>query len=197
MIFNKLAIHFVTSENILIAFSLQSPIQASIIKYISRINESSILLYLLSLYDIQFKCRSKISIRFFNDREVRAIGDEGNSKWWFSATDIVCRSRHGNHTSSWIHRASATERLAAGESYYCQGVLGSDEPCKESCWCTSLPWCSRRGTLLRLDWQHTEEAPGRKTGTTVITKKKEKSLDRAKHAEVQGSWKQRSHESVR
>ena len=77
------------SENILIAFSSQSPTQASIIKYIFRINESNILLYLLSLYDIQFKCMSKISIRFFNDREVRAIWDETDSKWWFSVLDIV------------------------------------------------------------------------------------------------------------
>ena len=32
---------------------------------------------------------TKISIRFYNDREVRAIWDEEKSKWWFSATDIV------------------------------------------------------------------------------------------------------------
>ena len=32
---------------------------------------------------------SKKSIRFFNNREVRAVWDEENSKWWFSATDIV------------------------------------------------------------------------------------------------------------
>ncbi len=32
---------------------------------------------------------SKRSIRFFNDREVRAVWDEEHSKWWFSATDIV------------------------------------------------------------------------------------------------------------
>ena len=32
---------------------------------------------------------SKVSIRFFNDREVRAIWDEENSKWWFSVLDIV------------------------------------------------------------------------------------------------------------
>lgn len=32
---------------------------------------------------------SKKSIRFFNDREVRAVWDEKHSKWWFSATDIV------------------------------------------------------------------------------------------------------------
>ncbi len=32
---------------------------------------------------------TKISIRFYNDREVRAIWDEEKSKWWFSAVDIV------------------------------------------------------------------------------------------------------------
>ena len=31
----------------------------------------------------------KISIRFFDDREVRALWDEVNSKWWFSVLDIV------------------------------------------------------------------------------------------------------------
>ena len=32
---------------------------------------------------------SKKSIRFFNDREVRAVWGEEHCKWWFSATDIV------------------------------------------------------------------------------------------------------------
>ena len=31
----------------------------------------------------------KISIRFFNDREVRAVWDAENSKWWFSVLDII------------------------------------------------------------------------------------------------------------
>lgn len=31
----------------------------------------------------------KKSIRFFNDREVRAVWDEDHSKWWYSAIDIV------------------------------------------------------------------------------------------------------------
>ncbi|MDR0799534.1 MAG: cell filamentation protein Fic, partial [Dysgonamonadaceae bacterium] len=35
------------------------------------------------------KNNSKISIRFFNDREVRAVWDEENNKWWFSVVDIV------------------------------------------------------------------------------------------------------------
>ena len=32
---------------------------------------------------------SKISIRFFDDREVRAVWDDENAKWWFSVLDIV------------------------------------------------------------------------------------------------------------
>jgi cell filamentation protein len=32
---------------------------------------------------------AKTSIRFFNDREVRAMWDEGNAKWWFSVLDVV------------------------------------------------------------------------------------------------------------
>ena len=33
--------------------------------------------------------KSKISIRFFDDREVRAVWDDINAKWWFSVLDIV------------------------------------------------------------------------------------------------------------
>ncbi len=33
--------------------------------------------------------KAKISIRFFDDREVRALWDEENAKWWFSVLDIV------------------------------------------------------------------------------------------------------------
>ena len=32
---------------------------------------------------------NKVSIRFFDDREVRAIWDEENSKWRFSVLDII------------------------------------------------------------------------------------------------------------
>jgi cell filamentation protein len=32
---------------------------------------------------------TKLSIRFFDDREVRAVWDEQNAKWWFSVLDIV------------------------------------------------------------------------------------------------------------
>ncbi|MDR1918805.1 MAG: Fic family protein [Tannerellaceae bacterium] len=33
--------------------------------------------------------KAKISIRFFDDREVRAVWDEEHSKWWFSVLDII------------------------------------------------------------------------------------------------------------
>lgn len=32
---------------------------------------------------------SKISIRLYNNREVRADWDEENFRWWFSAIDII------------------------------------------------------------------------------------------------------------
>ena len=32
---------------------------------------------------------NKISIRFYRDRAVRAVWDEENTKWWFSAIDII------------------------------------------------------------------------------------------------------------
>ena len=35
---------------------------------------------------------SKKSIRFFNDREVRAVWDEEHNKWWFSIVDIVANT---------------------------------------------------------------------------------------------------------
>ena len=33
--------------------------------------------------------KAKISMCFFDDREVRAVWDEENAKWWFSVLDIV------------------------------------------------------------------------------------------------------------
>ena len=39
--------------------------------------------------EIEIMSKAKISIRFFDDREVRAVWDEQNAKWWFSVLDIV------------------------------------------------------------------------------------------------------------
>lgn len=40
--------------------------------------------------------KAKISIRFFDDREVRALWDDENTKWWFSVLDIVAVLTHQN-----------------------------------------------------------------------------------------------------
>lgn len=32
---------------------------------------------------------AKVSIRFYKDREVRALKDDENDKWWFSVIDVV------------------------------------------------------------------------------------------------------------
>ena len=37
----------------------------------------------------EHKEHSKKSIRFFNDREVRAVWDDSHNKWWFSVLDII------------------------------------------------------------------------------------------------------------
>lgn len=42
---------------------------------------------------------SKISIRFFDDREVRALWDDANAKWWFSVLDIVAVITNQNNYS--------------------------------------------------------------------------------------------------
>jgi cell filamentation protein len=38
-------------------------------------------------------CKLKISIRFFNDREVRAVWDDAQAKWYFSVLDFVGQIR--------------------------------------------------------------------------------------------------------
>ena len=39
----------------------------------------------------------KKSIRFFNDREVRAVWDEEHNKWWFSVLDIIAAINEQNN----------------------------------------------------------------------------------------------------
>lgn len=45
--------------------------------------------------------QQKISIRFFDDREVRALWDEQNAKWWFSVLDIIAvLTNQNNYTKT-------------------------------------------------------------------------------------------------
>lgn len=59
----------------------------------------------------------KVSIRFFNDREVRAVWDEAGAKWWFSVVDIVgIRIIRKDYTKAgnywrWLKRKLIKEKL--------------------------------------------------------------------------------------
>ncbi len=59
---------------------------------------------------------AKISIRFFDDREVRALWDEENAKWWFSVLDIVAVLTDQNRELDRQISASLFERTMLGNS---------------------------------------------------------------------------------
>lgn len=42
----------------------------------------------------------KVSIRFFNDCEVRAVWDETLSKWWFSVLDVGVLNNQDDYTKN-------------------------------------------------------------------------------------------------
>lgn len=60
---------------------------------------------------------NKISIRFFDDREIRAVWDEEKNKWWFSVVDIVgILNQEINYTKSgnywrWLKRKLIKEKV--------------------------------------------------------------------------------------
>ncbi|MFY9591434.1 MAG: Fic family protein, partial [Bacteroidales bacterium] len=59
--------------------------------------------------------KAKISIRFFDDREVRAVWDEENNKWWFNVIDIIAiLNEQGDYTKAnnywrWLKRKLKSE----------------------------------------------------------------------------------------
>jgi len=61
---------------------------------------------------------AKISIRFFDDREVRTIWDEENAKWWFSVSDIKVLAGRDDYSKShnyWKYLKERKKRI--GESF--------------------------------------------------------------------------------
>jgi len=55
----------------------------------------------------------KFSIRFFNDKEVRAVWDEQNNKWWFNVVD-VCAAISGSDNPSVYWRVLKNRLIKAG-----------------------------------------------------------------------------------
>jgi cell filamentation protein len=72
---------------------------------------------------------SKISIRFFDDREVRAVWDDGSSKWWFSVVDIVgVLSRSADSRNYWYVLKNRLKRAGSEVLTNCKGfkLMASD-----------------------------------------------------------------------
>ena len=59
----------------------------------------------------------KTSIRFFDDREVRAAWDDENSKWWFSVIDLVAvlrdQSDYTKNRNYWKYLKAKLKRKTA------------------------------------------------------------------------------------
>ena len=58
---------------------------------------------------------NKISIRFFDDKEVRAIWDDDGSKWWFSVIDIVGVLSHSSDSRNYWYVLKNRLRKAESE----------------------------------------------------------------------------------
>ena len=58
--------------------------------------------------------KNKISIRFYNDREVRALWDEETNKWFFSVLDVVGalndQEDYGKNRNYWKHLKAKLKR---------------------------------------------------------------------------------------
>ena len=90
--------------------------------------------------------KAKILIRFFNDREVRAVWDEQNTKWWFSVLDIVAvltdqndysktrnywkylKAKLKKENSELVSVTTQLKLLASDDKRYLTDMLDSD-PC--------------------------------------------------------------------
>ena len=65
---------------------------------------------------------NKISIRFFDDREVRAVWDDESSKWWFSVVDIVgVLSQSADSKNYWYVLKSRLKRNGSEVLTNCKG----------------------------------------------------------------------------
>jgi cell filamentation protein len=66
---------------------------------------------------------SKFSIRFFNDREVRAVWDDENDKWWFSAVDIVSSlSESADARNYWYVLKNRLKKVGSEVLTNCKGL---------------------------------------------------------------------------
>ena len=64
-----------------------------------------------------------VSVRFYNDREVRAIWDDENNKWWFSVVDIVAAlNLSSNPANYWYVLKSRLKKAGSQTLTKCKGL---------------------------------------------------------------------------
>ncbi|MDR2672309.1 MAG: Fic family protein [Coriobacteriales bacterium] len=65
---------------------------------------------------------SKVSIRFFDDQEVRAVWDDETSKWWFSVVDVVAvLSQSAGARNYWYVLKSRLKKAGSKVLTNCKG----------------------------------------------------------------------------
>ena len=72
---------------------------------------------------------NKISIRFFDDKEVRAIWGDESSEWWFSVVDIVgVLSRSADSRNYWYVLKNRLKKIGSEVLTNCKGfkLVASD-----------------------------------------------------------------------
>jgi cell filamentation protein len=72
---------------------------------------------------------NKISIRFFDDKEVRAVWDDESSKWWFSVIDIVgVLSQSADSRNYWYVLKTRLKKAGSEVLTNCKGfkLMASD-----------------------------------------------------------------------
>ena len=64
-----------------------------------------------------------VSVRFYNDREVRAIWDDENDKWWFSVVDIVAAlNLSSNPANYWYVLKNRLKKAGSQTLTRCKGL---------------------------------------------------------------------------
>ena len=74
-------------------------------------------------YEADNMSEKKVSVRFYNDREVRAIWDDKNGKWWFSVVDVVAAmSLSSNPANYWYVLKSRLKKAGSQTLTKCKGL---------------------------------------------------------------------------
>jgi cell filamentation protein len=106
----------------------------------------------------------KLSVRFFDEKEVRAVWDDAHAKWWFSVIDIISiLNDHGDYTKAnnywrWLKRKLKSENNQLVSTTHGFKFLAADGKKRmsdtlDSAGVTALAKCFPNAKAARfLDW---------------------------------------------